>query len=56
MKPSEITKGHFRKMKSGAIQAALIEIIRQQALGIDEDIEDHIGVSVTRVKVDNDEL
>lgn len=55
MKPSEMTKTDFRRMKSGATKAVIIEMLRQNALGIDEDLEDHIAVSITRIKVGDDD-
>ena len=55
MKPSEMTKADFRRMKSGVTKAVVLEMIRQNSLGIDEDIEDHIAVSVTRIKVGDDD-
>lgn len=56
MKPSELDEEFFLKLgrqcgNTNKVLAIINEILRQKLLGIDEDIEDNIGVTVKEIKV-----
>jgi len=57
MKPSELTEQDMKRLSFGKatlFKAVLNEILRQQRLGIDEDIENNINVEVKELNLRGD--